>query len=131
MTIEDRVRKIVPTLLEKTKAGEVRWRTKSTTMFSVRLGNSFLALDLISPPTEPDRLAVSLLNSVEQEAGRWEVGEGSRDWQVLQELYGYARANARGLDKVLEDIERAMSPVGANGRETAAEHPDRNDDIPL
>jgi hypothetical protein len=128
----DKFLEIARGLLEKTKQEKAKWTAKlpleqlaatSTAMiklpstarkdigppqfgeYVLKLPNSMLELEFVSPSTEPDRIILRFRNSTGLEVGRWEVEEESPDWSLAAELYDQVERCVTGWDKVLQDVE--------------------------
>ena|SRR2546422_856021 len=98
-------------LLEKTREGKVPWNDPKgdRRFFSVSLPNSAISIDIISPPTEPDFIRLTIYGPAGGLAGSWEVREGDEHWELASTLYSEVYRSATGWDKAFEDVERFIA----------------------
>jgi hypothetical protein len=109
--IEDDIRSILKTLLERSKAKEVFW-----TVFEdpeVELNDDYI----VSFPkssvnvfkTADGVIQVNILNSAGKVVGSLRSAESSSDTRLLQELLDSAKESVFKIDETLEDLKRALA----------------------
>jgi hypothetical protein len=124
----DTLRKIAEGLLAKSRANEVVWRSApfsdpqkpSLSVFRpeyiLALPGSQVRLNYYSNSTLPDSAVMRVSNTKGEEVGRWTIGEGEEDWEVLSNLYGEADRSVVGWGTIVDDILRAVDREGSIGR---------------
>jgi hypothetical protein len=124
MFSDEKARKILEGLLEKTRANQVNWRLptmlesdnwQDATSFILRLPESSVFVEFKSPPADPDRYVVEFYNKNDIIVKKLIIEEGHPSWELAQSLYGEAGRVAVGWDQVLVDIEKAVGSPGLIG----------------
>ncbi|MCI0702710.1 MAG: hypothetical protein L0241_16645 [Planctomycetia bacterium] len=131
---EPKLREWAPTLLKKTKVGQVTWvkgnSTRTESSYEVILPESRIVLSYVSPPAEADYIQLQLQDSKGLSAGSWVVEEPEwefvdqddeaaakvPDWKLLSGLFEEVHRYVTGWDKVLSDVEKALTSQGPIGK---------------
>jgi hypothetical protein len=124
MFSNEKARKILEGLLEKTRANQVNWRLptmlesddwQDATSFILRLPESSVFVEFKSPLVDPDRYVIEFYNKNDVIVKKLIIEEGDPSWELAQSLYGEAGRVAVGWDQVLVDIEKAVGSPGQIG----------------
>jgi hypothetical protein len=129
MIPDDKLIQLLSQLLVRSRKDEVHWGVDplppkfpgSSMSFRVDVGTSAISIHFVRPPSDADFFLVRISNTAGFVVATKRVpvdaeGENEKMWlTLLQELYCEAERLATGWDKVLSELEQAVtspSPVG-------------------
>lgn len=121
----NKFKEILAKLLEKAKAGEVRWQPdpqndEETNTFTVKFKQSTIYVQYSSPatPNQADEIEIGIENQERDPVKRLvvEEKEDDPDWKLFFGLYQEAERSVIGSsDRVLSEIEEELQKQGAIG----------------
>jgi len=131
MISDEKALEIVGRLLEKSRANQVDWRVcrmrrfdassffraappkapqlSDIKCFIVHLPESSVEIAFYSPSADLDRYVVSFKNKAGTIVKMMDFDEENPSWEIAAELFDEAGRVAVGWDRVLDDIERAVT----------------------
>lgn len=116
--MDHQLKGIAANLLEKSRRGEVKWQwfEQGQRRYSVQVPPGFLVIQRNPSEYPPASVTFSIHVPNEEDAlSEWTVEEGEADWPLILELFERAEQKARGWDRVISDIERAVRAGGPIG----------------
>lgn len=109
MSLNDQLLQILAELLEKSRAGNVKWQAGDRDdEYYVSLAASTLRMQYIRPETEYDRIAVVVTNIGGRELWRLVAEQDMPGWSEIHELWMEAKRRALGVDATLAEIKREI-----------------------
>ncbi len=114
-----KINDILQLLLEKSRAGDVRWTPSVTNLAStleylVVLADYQIVLSYKKSPVL-DSIVISIVSSSGTSMGEALYEEGEDGWDLVSALFNEAESKVKGWDKVLLEIEEAIKKPGPIG----------------
>ena len=114
MFSDERAYGILQRLLEKTRANQVNWRsedelTEDLPSFYMLLPASILSVAPGSAGPDLESVVIDFRNTEDAIVKRVVIEEGSPQWSMAKGLYEEAGRVSLGWDRVLDDLETAVS----------------------
>jgi len=126
--IEDEIRAILKSLLEKSKAKQIEWSSFGETPYDDDYVVSF-PKSSVNVFRSHGVIGATIMNSVGTVVGSISSDENESDAEMLKELFESAREQVFRIDETLEDLKRALASKQVIARPSAA--PITEDDIPF
>jgi len=108
-----KAREILVRLLEKTRANQVNWlsdpdasHSDGSRSFYVSLPQSFV---VVTQRPDHESYEVTFSNKEDVVVKQMILGQDHPDWDTIQSLFDEANRIVLGWDRVLEDLEKAVS----------------------